>query len=77
MLGGDDDGVDALRLAELVLNRHLGLAVGPQVGKDAFFADLREALAEVVGEVDRKGHKLRRLVAGEAHHDPLIASALV
>jgi hypothetical protein len=40
VLRGDDDGVDAHRLAVVVLDRDLALAVGPQVGQRAVLADV-------------------------------------
>ena len=43
VLGGDDDGVQPDRLAVLVLDGDLGLAVRPQVGNGAVLADLRSA----------------------------------
>ena len=77
VLGGDDDGLRALRHAERVLDGDLRLAVGPQVGERAVLAQAGEAQAEVVREVDGQRHQLLGLVAGEPEHDALVAGALV
>ena len=73
VLGRDDDRPDALRDAELVLDRDLGLAVRPQVGQLAVLADLGQAAGHPVGEGDRQRHQLGRLAAGEPEHHPLVA----
>ncbi len=67
----------ALGQAVGVLHRHLGLAVRPQVGQNPLLAALGQAQAEVMGQHYGERHQLRRLRAGEAHHDPLVAGTLV
>ena len=62
--------------AVLVLERDLGLAVGPQVGQHARLAHLGQPLGQPVGQPDRQGHEVVGLVAGEAEHHPLVAGAL-
>ena len=77
MLGGDDHRLHPLGDAEGVLHRHLGLAVRPQVGQYLLLAALGQPQAEVMGHVDGQRHQLRRFRAGKAHHDPLVARALI
>src|SRR3712207_7032169 len=47
------------RPAVAVADRHLGLAVGAQVGHDLGLAHVRQAVGELVGERDRERHQLR------------------
>ena len=75
MLRRDDDGPHPLRDAALVLDGHLGLAVGPEVRQLAGLADLGQPARHPVGEGDRQRHQLGRLAAGEAEHHPLVAGA--
>ena len=75
MLRADDDGVHSLGLAVLVLDRHLGFAVGLEVGDDAFFARDGQPVRQVVGEGDGERHEVGGLVAGEANHHALVAGA--
>ncbi len=65
----------ALGTPHVVLDRHLGLAVGSQVGQLTALPDLRQAPRQAVGERDRQRHELGRLAAGEAEHHPLVAGA--
>ena len=75
VLGRDEHGREPLRLAVLVLDRDLGLAVGPQVRQHAGLADLGEPVREPVREPDRHRHQVFGLVAGVAEHHPLVAGA--
>ena len=75
VLGRHDDGPDPLRDAALVLDRDLGLAVGPEVRQLAGLADLGQPARHPVGERDRQRHQLGRLAAGEPEHHPLVAGA--
>ena len=75
VLRGDDDRLEALRAAVLVLHRDLRLAVRAQVGQHAALAQRRQPLCEPVREPDRERDVVRRLVAGEADHHPLVARA--
>src|SRR5581483_795854 len=77
VLGGDDDRVNARRPLADVLNGHLALAVGPEPRQLALLPRLGQPLDKPVGHVDRQGHQLRRLVAGVAEHQALVAGALL
>ncbi len=61
----------------VVLDRDLRLRVGPQVVDLAALEVRAVHLHELVREPDRRGHQLRRLVAREAEHHPLVAGALL
>ena len=71
----DLDGPLATVRVDLVADRDLRLAVGPQVRQLARLAHLGEALADLVREHDRKGHELLRLVRRVAEHHSLVAGA--
>jgi len=75
VLCGDDNRVDALRRSIGVLDAHLALAVGPQEVERSFPADVAQAVHQFVRHHDRQRHQLRRLVAGVAKHEPLVAGA--
>jgi hypothetical protein len=76
VLAGDDDGVDARRLSVfVVLNGDLAFAVGAQVGQLAVLAHQAQLAGQLVRERDRRGHQLRRFVAGVAEHHTLVAGA--
>jgi hypothetical protein len=77
VLGGHHDGVDGHRLVVDVLHRELALGVRAQPGQAAVAAHLGLALHDAVGVVDRHRHQLRRLVAGVAEHQALVAGALL
>ena len=80
VLRGHDDALDGDRLGHArgiapVAHRDLGLAVGQQVGHRAVAPHRRQAPRHGVREHQRQRHQLRRLVAGEAEHHPLVARA--
>ena len=75
VLRRDDDGVHALRNALLVLDRDLGLSVGPQVRERAVLSRLGELTRDGMRERDRKWHQLRRLADGKPEHHSLVARA--
>ena len=75
MLGGNDDGVDAGGLAVDVFDRDLALAVGTEVLGFSAAARFAEPAREPMRQHDRQRHQLRRLVAGIAEHQALIAGA--
>ena len=77
MLGRDDDRLDADRLAVMVLDGDLALGVRPELGRVAGLPRLAHHLEDAVGVEDRRRHQLRRLAAGIAEHDALVAGALV
>ncbi len=76
VLAGHDHGVQAHRLVAVVLDRHLGLAVGAQVRDGAVLAHAGEAPGQPVGQHDRQRHELGGVVAGVAEHQALVAGAL-
>ena len=76
VLAGDEHRLQADGPAVLVLERDLGLAVGPQVGQHARLAHLGQPLGQPVGQPDRQRHEVFGLVAGVAEHHPLVAGAL-
>ena len=76
----DDDRVHAQRTVRLlvVLDRHLRLRIGAQVGHHlALAADDGQLLEDHVREDERRGHELARLVAGVTEHDALVAGPLL
>ena len=75
VLRGNDDAINASRTAIDVFDRDLRLAVWPEEINNSLLADFRELVRELVRQLDRHGHQLRRLVAGEAEHHALIAGA--
>ena len=75
VLGGDEHRVDADGSTVLVGDRHLGLAVGPQVGHLPGAAHLAQAHREAVGQPDRQRHEVVVVVAGVAEHHALVARA--
>ena len=75
VLGGNHDRLHPGWLAVHVLDRHLALAVRTQPGQIPAPPRLGEPPGQGVGEHDRQRHQLRRLAAGEAEHQPLIAGA--
>lgn len=76
VLGGDDDGVDALgddgAVVVLILNGDLGLGVGPQPREGAIATRSGHGSVELVGEEESEGEELRGLVGGVAEHDTLV-----
>ncbi len=76
VLGRDHHAGRPHGLAIGVLQRDLALGVGAQLGRGPFMTRLGERFQDRVRVVDRRRHQLRRLPAGEAEHQALIASAL-
>ena len=79
VLGGDHDGVYPYRASRLVvLDGHLALGVGPEIGHFVVLApQYGELLHDDLGEYQRRGHVFARLVAGVAEHDALVAGSLL
>jgi len=76
VLNADQDVVHPSRAAVgVVFDSHLGLAVGPRPAQGSVTAFLTEPPGQAVGELDRRRHQLRGLVAGEAEHHSLVARA--
>ena len=70
-----DDLGDIGGLAIAVLHGHLAFGIRAELDRLALTgaAGLAQGLEDLMGIVDRRRHELRRLVAGIAEHDPLIA----
>lgn len=68
VLGGNNDGVDALgddgTVVVLVLDGDLGLGVGSQPGKRAVVSGVGHGGVELVSELDGEGKELGGLVSG-------------
>src|SRR6266851_8972505 len=77
VLRRDDDRGGADRLAVDILQADLALGVGTEQRRLAGMTVIRQRLEDGVGVVDRRRHQLRRLGAGIAEHDALVAGALV
>ena len=75
VLRGDQQLLDLDRLAVAVADRHLRLAVGPQIRDDVRLADIGQPVRELVRERDRERHELFGLVARVAEHHALITGA--
>jgi hypothetical protein len=75
VLGGDQDGVNALGFAEGIFHGHLAFRIGAQPGQGSVLADFALAADEFVREVDGQGHQGRGLIAGKAEHHALVAGA--
>jgi hypothetical protein len=75
VVGGDQHGLEGDRLAVLVADRHLRLAVRVEVGHRAALARLGEPARQAVGQPDRQRHELRRVVARVAEHQALVPRA--
>ena len=73
----DDDLRRGDRLAVVVAHGDLALGVGAEALLGAGAAGVGKRLQNLVGIVQRRGHQVRRLAAGVAEHDALVASALV
>ena len=79
VLGRHHDGIDTLgNTIVAVLDGHLALGVGAQIGHDlAFLADVGEGAHEQMGEVERYGHVVFGFVGGITEHHALVAGTLV
>ena len=75
VLRGENHIVDARWFAIFVLNRHLDLAIRPQVAECLGAADVRELSRQPVSEGDRQRHELGRLIARESEHHPGVTRA--
>ena len=73
----DDDLRRLDRLAVLVAHRHLALGVGAEGLLAARVARFGDEAEDFVRVIDRRRHQFRRLAAGVAEHDALIARAFV
>ena len=66
----------AHRHAALVADRDLALGVGAEALFGARAPCVRQVVEDAVRVIDRRRHQLRRLAAGIAEHDALVAGAL-
>ena len=76
VLGREHHGVEPGDLAVFVAAGDLGLRVRAQPRQQVVLADFGLALDEPVRVADRRRHQARRLVAGIAEHQALVAGAL-
>ena len=74
---GDDDLGRLDRLAVMVADSDLALGVRPQCLFRPGVARLRDRAQDLVRVIERRRHVFRRLAAGVAEHDALVAGALV
>jgi len=76
VLSREHDGVNANGFVAVVFHCHLALGVRTQALNDVLLPHQRLPFHQPVGQVDRKGHVLGCLAAGETEHQPLVASTL-
>ena len=77
VLGRQHDLSHLDRAAVFVTHRDLALGIRTERSRLAGTPGFRQSLQDAVGIEDRRGHELRRLGAGIAEHDTLVAGALV
>ena len=77
VLGRDDDRGRLGRLAVLEAQRDLALGVGLEERRGPGMAVRGHLHQDLVAVIERRRHEVRRLVAGEAEHDALVARAFV
>jgi hypothetical protein len=81
VLGGDDNGVDALgdrdAIDQLVFTGDLRLAVGTDPFAGSVLADFRQLASQLRGQHVRERHVLLGLVRGVSKHDSLITGTNV
>merc|ERR1740133_786444 len=78
MLCRDDNGVNLQGLHRavivlLVLNGHLGLAIGPQPPQRSILADIGQLLAQTCGNEDCQGHADLSLIRSVTKHNALVS----
>ena len=77
MLGRDNNGSASNRLAILIAQRDLTLAVRLKKRRSARVSVSSQTLQNLVAEIQRCRHKIGRLISGIAEHDALIARAFI
>ena len=77
MLGRDNNGSASNRLAILITQRDLALAVRLKKRRSARVSVSSEPLQNLVTEIERCRHQIRRFIGCIAEHDALVARALV
>src|ERR1051326_7154286 len=76
VLGGDDDRIHAENFSVgIVFDCDLRFTVGAKEGKRSVFANLREALSQLMRERDGSGHQLLILIHRVTKHHALVAGA--
>lgn len=61
-----------------ILHRHLALRVGTEIGHHlALLTDIGQRAHDEMGQIERHGHIVLRLVGGIAEHHSLIAGTLI
>ena len=79
MLGGDHDGVDALRTAVItVFHRHLTLGIRAEIGHlNTFTTDGGKRAEDMMAQVECQRHVVLGLIRGITEHHALVAGALI
>ena len=77
VLSREHDGLDRVGLVVHIPDGDLGLGIRAQPRHTPVAAQLGLALDQPMSEINRKRHQLRRLVAGVAEHQALVARALL
>ena len=77
MLCGEHHGIDALGAPIFVPQGDLRLGVGTQPRHASITAQKRLPLYQAMRKINRRGHQYRRLIAGIAKHQPLVARPLI
>ena len=76
VLGGHHYSVHPYGPVLLVLHRHLGLSVRPEIRQYPLLAHLREPSYELMRQHDRHRHEFRRPTTCEPEHHPLVTGPL-
>ena len=74
MLGGDDNRVDADRLAVPIFDGDLGFPVGPDPRQNILFPNFGQASCEPMRQDNGHRHQFGGFIGGIAEHETLVAS---
>ena len=72
MLGGDNNGINSYRLAVLIGNSYLSLAIRAEIRQGAVLAHLGQAACQTMCQRDWQRQELRRLIGSIAEHHALV-----